>query len=244
MLLNNRHGASPKLTVDGIFGNGTKAMVIRFQQAVGISADGIVGATTWKYLIGGTAQIPAVTTKPTVPVTPAPVTPVTPSTPTISPTTPSTPTETLTERQRLAQQILDDENITLYKMHVSGVEDGAQPYYQIKDTADGKAAKRSSYGTAPGGTVYLSINTLKAIILLSEKYDDIVISEIAGGSHSAGSWHYQESSTKNAVDVTEVNGKEVTKALAEEMKNYLIAQGFKFNNDPVYETSHIHLAFK
>lgn len=38
--------------VDGIFGNGTKNAVIRYQKAKGLSADGIVGQNTWRKLLG------------------------------------------------------------------------------------------------------------------------------------------------------------------------------------------------
>lgn len=56
-LLNNKHAANPALSVDGIYGSGTKDMVMRFQKAVGISQDGIVGATTWQYLVGSTTPV-------------------------------------------------------------------------------------------------------------------------------------------------------------------------------------------
>jgi hypothetical protein len=39
------------LAVDGIFGSGTKSAIVSFQSAHGLSADGIVGPTTWRYLI-------------------------------------------------------------------------------------------------------------------------------------------------------------------------------------------------
>lgn len=39
------------LAVDGVFGSGTAAAVRSFQSHAGISADGVVGATTWKNLI-------------------------------------------------------------------------------------------------------------------------------------------------------------------------------------------------
>lgn len=38
--------------IDGNFGAGTKSAVVSFQRSCGISADGIVGPTTWRYLIG------------------------------------------------------------------------------------------------------------------------------------------------------------------------------------------------
>lgn len=61
-LLNNKHAAGPALSVDGVFGSGTKDMVMRFQKAVGISQDGIVGATTWQYLVGSTTPVSGGTT--------------------------------------------------------------------------------------------------------------------------------------------------------------------------------------
>ncbi len=43
----------PGLAVDGIFGARTRAAVIGFQRALGISADGIVGPVTWRALVSG-----------------------------------------------------------------------------------------------------------------------------------------------------------------------------------------------
>lgn len=48
-LLKNKHGYS--LTVDGDFGLKTKTAVVSFQKKHGLTADGIVGAKTWKKLL-------------------------------------------------------------------------------------------------------------------------------------------------------------------------------------------------
>ena len=56
-LLNN-HGANPKLTVDGGFGQLTESAVITFQKSRGITADGMIGDETWKQLrAGGSATM-------------------------------------------------------------------------------------------------------------------------------------------------------------------------------------------
>jgi zinc D-Ala-D-Ala carboxypeptidase len=40
-----------KVTIDGTFGTTTQAAVIKFQKKAGVTADGIVGSTTWPKLI-------------------------------------------------------------------------------------------------------------------------------------------------------------------------------------------------
>ena len=45
-------------TVDGRFGPGTESAVMRFQEANGLNADGIVGQVTWNAL-GLSGQVPA-----------------------------------------------------------------------------------------------------------------------------------------------------------------------------------------
>ncbi|MDR7276926.1 penicillin-insensitive murein endopeptidase [Catenuloplanes atrovinosus] len=48
-LLNKKRRLS--LAVDGVFGSGTHAAVVAFQNHAGITADGIVGPTTWQNLV-------------------------------------------------------------------------------------------------------------------------------------------------------------------------------------------------
>ena len=53
--LNNlagRYPSIPRLTEDGIFGNGTMAAIMAFQRIFGLDADGVVGPATWARLMG------------------------------------------------------------------------------------------------------------------------------------------------------------------------------------------------
>lgn len=49
-LLKNKFGYS--LTIDGIYGNGTKTAVLDFKNKRGLTGTDVVGATTWQYIIG------------------------------------------------------------------------------------------------------------------------------------------------------------------------------------------------
>ncbi|GHU55560.1 hypothetical protein AGMMS49975_17520 [Clostridia bacterium] len=49
--LSSKYPSIPKLTADGDFGNQTKAAVIEFQKLFGLTADGIIGKSTWDAIV-------------------------------------------------------------------------------------------------------------------------------------------------------------------------------------------------
>jgi hypothetical protein len=111
------------------------------------------------------------------------------------------------DRQCLGIAIRDNTKITLNSFHPSGVIDDAYPSSNIRDTANGGQAKRSSYGTAPGGYVWLSPRMLECMQLLTKTYGySYRVTSIAGASHSSGSYHY----AGTAFDVSTINGQGVS----------------------------------
>lgn len=107
----------------------------------------------------------------------------------------------------VASRILDAGRVTFLDAHASGINDDATALKNMNDTAAGKAAKRSSYDNAPGGSVSLALSLLLGIEGLSKDYT-FTVTELAGGSHSANSRHY----AGIAFDVNSINGKRVDKA--------------------------------
>ena len=75
----------------------------------------------------------------------------------------------------------------------------------IVDTAAGGRARRSSYGTAPGGTIALDLRLLKSLVTLANEFS-FSISELVGGSHNANSRHY----AGVAADINAINGRHVS----------------------------------
>jgi len=106
--------------------------------------------------------------------------------------------------QQLAAVIKKNPRIHLASRHPSGVKDQANPQQEINDAADGKAVNRSAYQKAPGGTTDLNQDMLTQMNDYSKDHD-IAVSEIAGGSHSATSRHYDGL----GYDVTSIDGNPV-----------------------------------
>ena len=94
-------------------------------------------------------------------------------------------------------------NIRLYPKQVSGVQDNADALQNIKDAAAGKKVHTSCYGNAPCTKTDLHDGMLKAMVKIREKHQvSYRVTSIAGGSHSANSYHYQG----RAVDFDRING--------------------------------------
>ncbi len=104
----------------------------------------------------------------------------------------------------LAKRIQQSPNIVLARVHASGNRDNATAFDNIKDTADGGPAHRSSYENAPGGVVNLDPRMLRGMLDLAESFR-FSVSEFCGGSHNTGSRHYAGCTA----DINTINGQHV-----------------------------------
>lgn len=108
-------------------------------------------------------------------------------------------------RAQTAEWIKESPKITLLHRQVNGRNDGASSWDNISVTANGGSAKRSWYGTAPGGYTKLDIRMLRAMKTLAQEGYTFNVTSIAGGSHSRTSRHY----AGTAFDVSTINGQKV-----------------------------------
>ena len=94
------------------------------------------------------------------------------------------------ERRSLARALLTESGIDVLNYHVSGMRDRATALHNLQQTAEGRPARRSYYGNAPGGTTVLDLRMLRALLTLVAEGHRFRITELAGGSHSSRSRHY------------------------------------------------------
>jgi hypothetical protein len=105
--------------------------------------------------------------------------------------------------------------VTFWNKHyASGVSDGATAVKNFNASKAGKRAKRSSYGTAPGGSVCMKAATMKGLYGVAKKHK-IVVTEMAGASHSSTSLHYQGA----AFDIGNVGGTPVSSLSASKIRS-------------------------
>lgn len=108
-------------------------------------------------------------------------------------------------RERLAVALLANPKVQFANYHVSGKRDNATALDNLKQTAAGLPAARSSYGRAPGGYTQLSPQMLHAMKVLADQGYSFHVTSIAGSSHSSRSRHY----LGVAFDVNRINGVKV-----------------------------------
>ncbi len=104
-----------------------------------------------------------------------------------------------------AAWLLNSPKVATLKNQVSGRWDGASAYDNLRQAAEGRSAKRSSYGRAPGGAVRLDPRMLRGMRTLASEGYTFRVTAIAGGSHSSNSRHY----AGIAFDVDTINGVKV-----------------------------------
>ena len=105
-----------------------------------------------------------------------------------------------------AQWLRKCPNIYWLPRQVSGRYDGASARDNIDQAASGQPARRSSYGTAPGGYVRLDPRMLRAMKTLAKEGYRFRVTSLAGASHSSNSRHYAGLS----FDVDHLNGSKIS----------------------------------
>lgn len=108
------------------------------------------------------------------------------------------------DRQELGEKIRDNGRITLNTSHPSGISSPNSTARQnIIDTANGGRAHTSHYSDVGDTLVWLDPRLLDCMDKLEQTYGySYGVTEIAGGDHSSGSYHYYGT----AFDVYSING--------------------------------------
>ncbi|MCE9576214.1 MAG: peptidoglycan-binding protein [Deltaproteobacteria bacterium] len=146
-----------------------------------------------------------------------------------------------------AQRLLDHNTAGRIELwnQTFGKFDGADPLSNIRDTAAGKAAKTSCYGTAPCTTVRLATGLVNGMAALREQYGySYFVTAISGASHSATSYHY----AGRAVDFGTINGVVVSgdstlsRNFMQACRNLGAIEVLGPSNDPNHQ-DHVHCAW-
>lgn len=225
-LLKNRYAKA--VSVSGSFDTTTVAQVKSFQQSRCLTADGVVGSLTWNALVGRTTNCSGGGTS---------------GASGSSSSSSSTPASGGPASRILAAHRAG--TVTLWNQ-TFGRYDGADPLNNITDAAAGRPVKRSCYGTAPCGSVYLQSGLLNGVAALRERYGyRFFVTTVAGGSHSSGSYHY----AGRAIDVDEVNGQRIygNSTIADQFlsacRSLGAVEAFGPRNDPNGHWDHLHCAW-
>ena len=141
-----------------------------------------------------------------------------------------------TETMRSATRVINNTRVTLATVHVSGVSDNANARQNLVDASKGLLATRSNYENAPGGKVELNLFMLGGIHTIASN-NTISISEIAGGSHSVGSHHYNG----NCIDVNWVNGTHVRDMTQVQRTAFVSACNAAGATYVLFEYNHYHI---
>lgn len=158
---------------------------------------------------------------------------------------PNAPPTTRAGRARAVLQEHEAGTVVLWDQQFGNRADGADAWRNLRDTANGGAARRSVHGTAPGGTVLLSSAMLDGMLALEQQGYRFFVTSVAGGSHSWGSLHY----AGRAFDADEVNGVLIRgeSAQARAFMQACAALGavevYGPSNDPSGHWDHVHCAW-
>ncbi len=73
--------------------------------------------------------------------------------------------------------------------------EGSSPLDNVRDAAAGRPARRSARGHYGATPVYLNPRMLRGLVALAHQVGFYAVTAVAGGLHSAGSYHYQGDAT-------------------------------------------------
>lgn len=158
---------------------------------------------------------------------------------------PNAPPTTRAGRARAVLTEHEAGTVVLWDEQFGGRQDGADAWRNLRDTANGGAARRSVHGTAPGGTVLLSSALLDGMLALEQRGYRFFVTSVAGGSHSWGSLHY----SGRAFDADEVNGvlirgdSATARGFMNDCWDLGAVEVYGPSNDPAGHWDHVHCAW-